>query len=166
MKQVNYKNPLTWFAVGFGSGLSPLAPGTVASFISGLLFYYLFFPFFKALTLSSALLTYFIFLVICFWFGLELYKKTMGEEKDAKIFVWDEFIGMWIACFPLLLFPSPWPWILFSFVIFRVFDIWKPSLIRYFDHLEGSAGVMMDDLVAGLVSGLILLGFFYFLELN
>ena len=41
MKDLNFKNPLTWFAVGFGSGLSPLAPGTLASFIAGLIFYFL-----------------------------------------------------------------------------------------------------------------------------
>ena len=165
MKSVNYRDPLTWFALGFGSGLSPYAPGTAASFIAGLLFIYLFFPFLDNLTISSALVIYFIFLIICFWFGLEIYKRTMGEEKDAKIFVWDEFVGMWIACFPLLLLPSPWPWVLFSFVTFRILDVWKPSLIGYFDRSEGALGVMMDDLVAGLISALILLGFFYFLQL-
>ena len=163
MKEVNYKNPLTWFALGFGSGLSPFAPGTVASFIAGLLFYYLFFPFFQALTFASAFLLYLIFLLICFFFGLGIYKSTMRGEKDAKIFVWDEFVGMWTACFPLILFSSPWPWILLSLVLFRIFDIWKPSLISYFDRSEGALGVMMDDVIAGLLSAMVSLGIFYFL---
>ena len=163
MKEVNYKDPLTWFALGFGSGLSPLAPGTVASFIAGLLFYYLFFPFFEAQTLGSAFLIYLIFLLICFFFGLEIYKRTMRGEKDAKIFVWDEFVGMWIACFPLILFLPPWPWILLCFVLFRIFDIWKPSLIGYFDRSEGVLGVMMDDVMAGFFSAIVLVGIFYFL---
>ena len=163
MKEVNYKDPLTWFALGFGSGLSPLAPGTVASFIAGLLFYYLFFPFFEAQTLGSAFLIYLIFLLICFFFGLEIYKRTMRGEKDAKIFVWDEFVGMWIACFPLILFLPPWPWILLCFVLFRIFDIWKPSLIGYFDRSEGVLGVMMDDVMAGFFSAIVVVGIFYFL---
>ena len=63
----------------------------------------------------------------------------MGKEKDAKIFVWDEFVGMWISCFPLFLFASPWPWILLSFVLFRIFDIWKPFPINYIDYRETKA---------------------------
>ena len=43
MRLVNYKNPLTWFAVGFGSGLSPWAPGTFGTLMAGLLFYFLIF---------------------------------------------------------------------------------------------------------------------------
>jgi phosphatidylglycerophosphatase A len=59
---------------------------------------------------------------------------------------------MWIACFPLIISQSPWPWIVLSFVLFRVFDIWKPFPISYFDRLESSYGVMMDDVLAGLIS--------------
>ena len=87
----------------------------------------------------------------------------MGEEKDAQKFVWDEFVGMWIACFPLILFSFPWPWILLSFVLFRIFDIWKPSLIGHFNRSEGALGVMMDDVIAGLLSAMVSLGIFYFL---
>ena len=96
---------------------------------------------------------FYLFLLISgFFFGLFIYEKTMGEEKDARIFVWDEFVGMWIACFPLIISQSPWPWIVLSFVLFRVFDIWKPFPISYFDRLESSYGVMMDDVLAGLIS--------------
>ena len=80
----------------------------------------------------------------------------MGAEKDSKIFVWDEFVGMWLACFPLVVFESFWPWIIFSFVLFRIFDIWKPLPISYFDNLDSPYGVMMDDIIAGLFSALII----------
>ena len=135
---MNYKTLLTWFAVGFGSGLSPWVPGTSGSLMAGIFFYFLIFPFLKPFAFIFVVLIYLFLLISSFFFGLYIYKKTMGEEKDAKIFVWDEFVGMWIACFPLLLFPSPWPWILISFVLFRIFDIWKPSLIGYFDRSEGT----------------------------
>ncbi len=80
----------------------------------------------------------------------------MGEEKDAKSFVWDEFLGMWITCFPLIFFNFNWFWILFCFVIFRVLDIWKPQPIKFFDKLDNSFGVMMDDVLAGFISALII----------
>jgi len=72
------------------------------------------------------------------------------------MFVWDEFVGMWIASFPLVVFESFWPWIIFSFVLFRIFDIWKPQPVSYFDKLDNPYGVMMDDVIAGLISALIL----------
>ena len=158
-----FKKFLTLFAVGFGSGLFPWAPGTVASLIAGLFFYLLIIPFLEPFSLTYIVLIYTIFLITGFFFGLYIYKKTMGEEKDAQKFVWDEFVGMWIACFPLILFSFPWPWILLSFVLFRIFDIWKPSLIGHFDRSEGALGVMMDDVMAGLFTAIVLVGIFYFL---
>ena len=166
MKALNFKNPLTWFAVGFGSGLSPLAPGTSASFIAGLIFYFVFFPYLENLSLKFISLIYFIFLLSCFFFGLLIYEKIIGKEDDVNIFVWDEFVGMWIACFPLFFLKTLWPWILISFVFFRILDIWKPSFIGHFDRLKGPLGVMMDDVVAGLISALILVTSFYFLQFS
>ena len=160
---MNYKTILTWFAVGFGSGLSPWVPGTSGSLMAGIFFYFLIFPFLKPFAFIFVVLIYLFLLISSFFFGLYIYKKTMGEEKDAKIFVWDEFVGMWIACFPLILFASPWPWILLCFVLFRIFDIWKPSLIGHFDRSEGTLGVMMDDVMAGLFSAIVFVGIFYFL---
>ena len=80
----------------------------------------------------------------------------MTDKKDAKIFVWDEFVGMWVASFPLVVFESFWPWIIFSFVLFRIFDIWKPRPVSYFDKLDSPYGVMMVDVIAGSISALIL----------
>ena len=155
-KQVNLRNPLTWFAVGFGTGFSPFIPGTLASLLALILFYFLIVPFLKPFAYSFVILFYILLVLISFSFGLSMYAKTMGEKKDAKIFVWDEFVGMWIASFPLVVFESFWPWIIFSFILFRIFDIWKPQPIRYFDKLDSPYGVMMDDVIAGLLSALIL----------
>ena len=153
---VNFKKPLTWFAIGFGSGLSPFIPGTLASLLALILFYFLIVPFLKPFAYSFVILFYILLVFVSFFIGLSIYAKTMGEKKDAKIFVWDEFVGMWIASFPLVVFESFWPWIIFSFALFRIFDILKPQPIRYFDKLDSPYGVMMDDVIAGLLSALIL----------
>ena len=154
--EVNFKKPLTWFAIGFGSGLSPFIPGTVGSLLAILIFYFLIVPFLRPFAYIFILTAYVLLVVTSFFFGLYLYRKTMAAEKDAKIFVWDEFVGMWIASFPLVVFESIWPWIIFSFVLFRIFDIWKPQPVSYFDKLDSPYGVMMDDAIAGLISALIL----------
>ena len=153
---VNFKKPLTWFAIGFGSGLSPFIPGTVGSLLAILIFYFLIVPFLRPFAYIFILTAYVLLVVTSFFFGLYLYRKTMAAEKDAKIFVWDEFVGMWIASFPLVVFESIWPWIISSFVLFRIFDIWKPQPVSYFDKLDSPYGVMMDDAIAGLISALIL----------
>ena len=153
--KVNFKNPLTWFAIGFGTGLSPFIPGTAGTLLAILVFYFLIVPFLKPFAFIFILTAYVLLVITSFFFGLYLYKKTMTTERDAKIFVWDEFVGMWIASFPLVVFESFWPWIILSFVLFRIFDIWMPQPIRYFDKLDSPYGVMMDDVIAGLFSALI-----------
>ena len=153
---VNFKKPLTWFAIGFGSGLSPFIPGTAGSLLAILIFYFLLVPFLRPFAYIFILTAYVLLVVTSFFFGLYLYRKTMAAEKDAKMFVWDEFVGMWIASFPLVVFESFWTWIILSFALFRIFDIWKPQPVSYFDKLDSPYGVMMDDVIAGLISALIL----------
>ena len=153
---VNFKKPLTWVVIGFGSGLSPFIPGTVGSLLAILIFYFLIAPFLRPFAYIFILTAYVLLVLTSFFFGLYLYRKTMAAEKDAKMFVWDEFVGMWIASFPLVVFESFWPGIIFSFVLFRIFDIWKPQPVSYFDKLDSPYGVMMDDVIAGLISALIL----------
>ena len=155
-EQTNLKNPLTWFAVGFGTGFSPFAPGTLGSLLAILIFYLLIIPFLRPFAYTFIIVAYVFLIISSFFFGLHIYRKTMGVEKDSKIFVWDEFVGMWLACFPLVVFESFWPWIIFSFFLFRIFDIWKPLPISYFDNLDSPYGVMMDDIIAGLFSALII----------
>ena len=154
--RVNFKKPLTWFAIGFGSGLSPFIPGTVGTLMAIFISYFLIIPFLRPFAYIFILTAYVLLVITSFFFGLYLYRKTMAAEKDAKIFVWDEFVGMWIASFPLVVFESFWPWIIFSFVLFRIFDIWKPQPVSYFDKLDSPYGVMMDDVIAGLISALVL----------
>lgn len=80
--------------------------------------------------------------------------KDMGVHDHGSI-VWDEFIGMWIT---LMALPTnDWQWVAAGFVIFRIFDMWKPWPIRWFDrNVHGGMGIMVDDILAGIISAGIL----------
>jgi phosphatidylglycerophosphatase A len=73
--------------------------------------------------------------------------------KDNYRIVIDEVVGM---CFTLLFIPVQWPYMLTGLVLFRFFDIAKPFYIRRMEELKGGWGVMMDDVLAGVYSNLIL----------
>lgn len=100
--------------------------------------------------------------------GLIGYWATAAElagaaDQDPAEIVVDEVVGQWIALFPLsaglwlmgappALFP--WPGWVGGFLMFRVFDIWKPGPVGWADRLRGPAGVMLDDIVAGLLAAI------------
>jgi len=150
---MNLKKLLSFISLGFGSGLSPIAPGTAGSLVAACIYYFLF---------SSFIENYFhyflfiLFIVFCFFIGLYLYPRTVEGEEDPGSFVWDEFVGMWIACLPIALFEKGFVWLFIAFVLFRLFDIWKPGLIREYDAKTGAISVMMDDVLAGVLSAVIL----------
>ena len=144
------------WAIFFGVGLMKPAPGTWGSLVAVLLgwaiFRYLGFP---ALVLATVAIT-----LIGFWaIGAEL-KDRPGD--DPSEFVIDEVAGQWLA----LLFPAaafwwrgfegflPYPAPLAAFLFFRLFDIWKPWLVGRADRRHDAAGVMLDDLWAGLFAGI------------
>ena len=88
------------------------------------------------------------------------WEKHVGTQDDGRIVI-DEFAGMWIAMLPLTLpgFFTPTN-LLLSFILFRLFDIWKPWPIGLLDkNVKGGLGVMIDDVVAGIFAavGLLLL---------
>lgn len=139
------KNPWYLLATGFGSGLSPFFPGTIGSLVAIPLWY---------------LLSFLPLKLYCFWIllalGLGVYlceyvEKQIGVHDHGSV-VWDEFLGIWIT---LMFVPlMTWQWVLIGFVIFRFFDIWKPWPIRWFDRqVKGGAGIMLDDVIAGIISG-------------
>lgn len=84
-------------------------------------------------------------------------------EPDPSWIVIDEVVGMWIALFPLSLGlwlagapPAlfPWPGWVSAFILFRVLDIWKPGPVGWADRRHGPAGVMFDDVIAGVLTAL------------
>lgn len=130
-----------FFAMGFGSGLSPWAPGTLGSLLAIVLFI----P-----VVGAPWWFHLLLIVTAFCAGIFLCGRVaadLGVEDPSEI-VWDEFVGMWIS---LLLVPFVWYWWLLAFVLFRVFDILKPWPVRWAERiLPGGLGVMCDDVLAGL----------------
>ena len=137
--KIVFTRPDYFLAFGFGSGLAPIAPGTAGSAL-GLL---LFIPALYA-PLPVQLGIIFIGFVLGVWVSDRVAEHM--EVKDPGGIVWDEFIGMWIA---LLWLPSL-IWLLPAFLLFRLFDIWKPWPVCVADEkLAGGYGIMLDDVLAG-----------------
>jgi phosphatidylglycerophosphatase A len=135
-----FAHPAHLVACGFGSGLSPRAPGTV-----GTLFAWLAYP---LLSQSLGELQILLFLAFAFVAGALAVHRTgidLGVTDHGSI-VWDEIVSFWLV---LLLCPQHWLWQTTAFCLFRFFDIVKPQPARYFDEqVKNGFGVMCDDLVA------------------
>ena len=148
--------PAGWLACGFGSGLTPVVQGTFGS-LAALLPWLLL----RELPLPIYLLVLLLGFAIGVW-ACNVAGRALGVD-DHRSLVWDEFIGQWIALIPLLmpalLPPSGFAWwmLLAGFVLFRLFDVWKPWPISWLDrHLKGGMGVMVDDVVAGVFAAIVL----------
>ena len=133
---------------GFGLGFSPYAPGTLGSLL-GLVLVYLFFP-------ASFILQVLFLLPLCF---ASVYISSWVAESenssDPSIVIIDEVVGQVLV---FLFIPQPLSWKLFlvGFLLFRIFDIWKPWIIKKAEKLPRGWGIVADDLVAGLFANLIL----------
>ena len=137
-------HPAGWIATGFGSGLSPRAPGTVGS-LAALIPWWLWL---RELPMPQYAAVIVLASLIGVWASNWVIART--HISDPGFVVWDEFIGLWIALF---LLPPGWPWIAAGFVLFRLFDIWKPWPVRWADRsIHGGLGVMLDDILAGLLA--------------
>lgn len=133
-------HPAHFIACGFGSGLSPKAPGTAGTLAAWLLF-----PALSAALSDAALLAV---LVACFLVGVAAASRT-GRDlgvADHGAIVWDEMVPFWLV---LLLTPKTLPWQAVAFALFRFFDIVKPPPVSWADRrIKGGLGVMLDDLIA------------------
>lgn len=134
-------------AFGFGSGLSPKAPGTAGTVVAMLIY--------LALPVMPPLL-YALLILFSFVLGIWLCGKTatdLGVHDHGGI-VWDEFVGYWITMF---MAPSGLFWAVLGFVLFRILDIFKPWPIKWADkQLKGGLGIMLDDVLAGIMAALCL----------
>ena len=140
-------NPWNFFALGFGSGLSPVAPGTFGTLMA-VPFYFLLMQLTPGVYLLFLMLTFLLGIAIC---GMSA--KQLGVHDHPGI-VWDEFVGYWITMF---MAPAGWIWIVVGFVLFRFFDILKPWPIRWIDRrVAGGLGIMLDDVLAGIYALIVL----------
>ena len=145
-----FRDPVHILAFGFGTGLSPVAPGTVGSLV-GVLFAWLTLDLSLPVQVAIAAAITLSGIWIC---GESA--RRIGVHDHGGI-VWDEIAGMYITL--LAAPPTIAGWVL-AFVLFRLFDIAKPWPIRDLDHrLGGGLGIMLDDLAAALYA-LILLGLY------
>lgn len=139
-------HPLNLLALGLGSGLSPIAPGTVATLFAWLCF--------NILSLWVDVMPWLYIIALGLVVGVIACKYTGEklEEPDHSAIVWDEILAFWIIL--LFLSPSAWSTQCWAFIWFRFFDILKPGPIRWVDKQlsgkgwRGAMGVMLDDLLA------------------
>lgn len=140
---------------GFGSGFSPFAPGTAGALLASIIWIalYFLFPFSTVLWITAVLVVVFTFAGIWAADKLEAY---WGEDPSRVVV--DEMVGVWI---PLLAVPNDenWYWyVIVAFALFRLLDITKPLGVRRMESLKGGVGVMMDDVLAGVYSFILLVG--------
>ncbi|AJR09679.1 phosphatidylglycerophosphatase A [Photobacterium gaetbulicola] len=148
--KINLKNPWHLLATGFGSGLSPIIPGTMGT-VAAIPLY--------LLMVQLPFTVYLLITVVAAFIGITICQKTsddMGVHDHGSI-VWDEFVGFWItmAIAPVV----SWQWVLAGFVLFRFFDMVKPWPISWLDkHVHGGLGIMVDDILAGFMAMIALWG--------
>lgn len=133
----------------FGIGYFPLFPGTIASLVTAAAAYLL------ASNVGIIWIwdveIFLLLLLLGLISGADLVKHL--GIKDPAWFVMDEAAGMWLS---LMLLPKDNIWVvLTAFVMFRVFDIWKPWLIKEAENIPGATGIMLDDVLAALPSWVI-----------
>lgn len=148
-----------FLTVGF-SGLSPKAPGTVGSFVSLIIGLF----FLQFLHVSTLFLLSFLVTVIAIK-QIDIYEKEVGTHDSSEIVI-DELAGMWIALSICGINSSNFVIMaILAFVFFRIFDIWKPSIIGKIDRdVKGGLGVMGDDVIAGIAAGIASAGVYQLIE--
>jgi phosphatidylglycerophosphatase A len=141
-----------WIALGFGSGLAPVAPGTVGTLFAWALFVLLD-PWLSALAWWVVILIGF---VIGCW-ACERTGRDLGVPDHSAI-VWDEVIAFWAV---LVLVPATTVSQVAAFFVFRIFDVVKPPPIRQFDaSMKNGFGVMFDDVLAAFYTLLVFAAWF------
>jgi len=174
-KHISFFHPAALISTCFGIGKSPVAPGTMGSIFAVILVVIIaFLPrlgvFDKNLLLPFFAVVTIVTIIKGFW-ACGVYEKRSGKKDPSEIVI-DEVAGIFVAVlfaaliyafllwfdemkFSRLLALSHY-YLLTLFLLFRLFDIWKPWIIgRIQNEMKGAAGVMMDDIVAGVFAALV-----------
>jgi phosphatidylglycerophosphatase A len=137
------KKLIKWIAVGFGTGWSPVMPGTVGTLV-GLPLAWGVMQLYPAHGLQAAVCGVLTLLAVPICGVAE---KMIGG-KDPGCIVADEYLTLPITVIGLT---SPWA-LLTGFVLHRIFDITKPPPIKQLQHIHGGFGIVVDDLLAALIA--------------
>lgn len=142
------RDPFTLVATGFGTGLSPYAPGTVGSLLAVALWWFLIadLPIIVRLAIALA----------AFGLGVLVVQRVVARHNlgDEPAIVWDEIAGCWLA---LAVVPKAWPWVVAAFALFRFGDIVKPWPVSWADRtVKGGFGIMLDDAIVGATVAMLL----------
>ena len=149
------KDPRFFWLSLFGVGLIKPAPGTIASLLTVLLWWF-FLSDLSFIYQVALLCTYVVVSILLY----RSYAETVAVEDPSEV-VADEFAGMWLA---LIFLPKEIACVVVAFLVFRLLDIGKPFFIGWIDkNVHGGFGVMADDLAAGAVTSLLLLLTVYFM---
>ncbi|MDE2343939.1 MAG: phosphatidylglycerophosphatase A [Betaproteobacteria bacterium] len=136
-----------WVALGFGTGLAPVAPGTAGTALGFLLFWLMAWaPLWAQLLCLAGLFALGVW--VC-----QLTALALGGHDPGAI-VWDETVAFALV---LEVAPRTVAGFLGAFLLFRLFDIWKPFPVSWADrHVHGGMGIMLDDLLAAAYAMLVL----------
>lgn len=139
-----WRDPAVLLVTGFGSGFFPHGPGTAGSLVALAIWWWVLAP--LDWTIQAGVV------VVVFLLGTWLtgrVARRYGAGDDPAIVV-DEFVGLWLA---LLAAPATPVVAAAGFLLFRLLDIWKPGPVRFAERrAAGALGVMLDDVVAGLIA--------------
>lgn len=142
-----WKKPTHFIAFGFGAGTLPKAPGTFGTLAA--------IPFYLAMQQLSHI-SYFVLLIVIILASIWLCEKVSREIHihDHQGMCLDEIAGYLVTMFAA---PHGIKWIMIGFILFRLFDIFKPPPIKYIDEkINGGIGMILDDVVAGIYSMIII----------
>ena len=146
------RHPVHFLSLGFGSGLSPYAPGTAGTLAAIPLFWFM---------STLPLAVYLAVVGVLFLIGIYLCQVTTDRlgAHDHSAIVWDEVVGYLLT---MTAIPFDWRWVLAGFFLFRLFDVWKPWPVRALDRsVGGGLGIMLDDVGAAIYAALSLQAILY-----
>ena len=142
-----WKYPVHLVAYGFGTGLAPVAPGSFGTLVGVGLY---------RVMGSMRPLYYWLITALMWIVGVPISEQTAADlgGHDPGAIVWDEIVGYLVAMYGL---PRSWGWLAAGFVIYRLFDVWKPYPIGVAEEAFGvGVSIMADDVVAGIYTWCVL----------
>lgn len=162
-RAMSWPDRLAWFiGSGFGSGFSPLAPGTAGSAAAAVIYCGVMLLLPRDADFILRNLTVLLMAALGFSIGVwATGRMSTDDNPDPGTAVWDEFVGMWLTALPTTTLPwIGWQhpatlfwivgWVAAAFIVFRAFDTLKPWPCRRLEQLHGGWGIMLDDAAAAV----------------